>query len=286
MSGLVCFSCHQPVRPGVKFCSRCGRPIPPELISDVNRAEIGAAAQATCPRCGRVNRAGARFCSYCRADLPSSAAPSYPGAAPQRRQPHGMRWIFASILAIAVVAVCVAAGLVLHGAQGKTPSEPSPSALVQVPTPDYALPDQPVAEPLSGYQNASGHYALNYPTAWQGTETASDVVFVLPSGASVYVHVEPAVAGQSLDQYVADADDTSPQDVQETRTDTLGGAPAICQDVSSPGDTRLLAVVCFALNADRRYAVSLANLTALSDAQVSQDQNEFDLMCKSFLMQD
>lgn len=46
-----CSSCGAPVRSGARFCARCGQPLPP--------------LQTQCPSCGASLRPGARFCPRC-----------------------------------------------------------------------------------------------------------------------------------------------------------------------------------------------------------------------------
>lgn len=69
----LCPHCGAPMRPGARFCSRCGQP----LLS----------APAACPQCGAPTRPGARFCSRCGQPLssapaacPHCGAPMRPGA--------------------------------------------------------------------------------------------------------------------------------------------------------------------------------------------------------------
>jgi VWFA-related protein len=56
----VCFSCGAPLRPGAKFCAKCGA-----VQSAPSAMPVTAAAPATCPRCGNVIKPGARFCNRC-----------------------------------------------------------------------------------------------------------------------------------------------------------------------------------------------------------------------------
>jgi len=47
-AALRCPSCGHAVRPGARFCAKCGAPLSP-----------------TCPKCGRKLRPGAKFCDGC-----------------------------------------------------------------------------------------------------------------------------------------------------------------------------------------------------------------------------
>jgi VWFA-related protein len=56
----TCPHCGNSVRPGLKFCNRCGRPLAPPA-SAISSEPVAN----TCPRCGAALRPGARFCGSC-----------------------------------------------------------------------------------------------------------------------------------------------------------------------------------------------------------------------------
>lgn len=84
MAMTPCTKCGNLVRPGAKFCGKCGSAVVPSTA----RAVPGTAENIPCPSCGNLNRAGARFCSRCRAPLNVSTPPAaYPPASPATPPP-------------------------------------------------------------------------------------------------------------------------------------------------------------------------------------------------------
>jgi len=101
MSWSPCPQCGTPVRPGAKFCGRCGynmnvtrpgSPIPPPPLPTQPSSPPPLSPQpglVRCPSCGSSNRVTAKFCGVCRTPLavaattppytppPSYAPPSY-----------------------------------------------------------------------------------------------------------------------------------------------------------------------------------------------------------------
>lgn len=164
---------------------------------------------------------------------------------------------------------------VLPRATMETPSVSPRSTVVQE-TP------LPVTE-MYGYQNKVGGYAFNYPKTWHGIETQSNVIFFLPSGGTVSVHTEPALAGQTLEEFAAEVRQFPPQDVLEIQEVTFGGVRALCQKVAHPGESRLLAFTCLVIHRDQRYSISLAGLDSLTDDQVTRNLNDMEHVLNSFL---
>lgn len=73
----LCSGCGSEVPPGVKFCTRCGRPV----------AAVGAPT-VSCPRCGAPQTPGTRFCTGCGSPLPAQPPVAMPPApTPPRMAP-------------------------------------------------------------------------------------------------------------------------------------------------------------------------------------------------------
>jgi DNA-directed RNA polymerase subunit RPC12/RpoP len=66
----TCPHCGYPVKPGIKFCGNCGKPLPVSPIPDIAHPVANAYPPSpgggiACPHCGKPVRAGAKFCASC-----------------------------------------------------------------------------------------------------------------------------------------------------------------------------------------------------------------------------
>lgn len=82
---------------------------------------------------------------------------------------------------------------------------------------------------LYGYTNASGGYAFNYPTTWQGLESETDAHFLLPDDAKVQITIRTALLEDTLQTIVADA---GPWLLPQSKISdaTVGGEAALKED--------------------------------------------------------
>lgn len=67
----TCPNCGKPVRPGSRFCGRCGSSLEIEKPISDHRHQSGS----TCPHCGKSVRTDAKFCSNCGRDLSPGTSP-------------------------------------------------------------------------------------------------------------------------------------------------------------------------------------------------------------------
>ena len=86
---ITCPNCGRAVRPGSKFCSKCGAEMPGTLpLARLPQAAPAAPQQQSlCPHCGKPVRPGARFCASCGSGIheetpAASPSPAPPAAAP------------------------------------------------------------------------------------------------------------------------------------------------------------------------------------------------------------
>lgn len=63
-AAILCINCCTPLRPGARFCPKCG----------INQT-ASSASKNTCPKCHTPTRAGAHFCPQCRTALTPSIFP-------------------------------------------------------------------------------------------------------------------------------------------------------------------------------------------------------------------
>lgn len=83
-----CVHCGAPLKPGVRFCTACGKPVP-AARPDAAPAAPQQAAPSVCPQCGRPLKSGARFCTVCGYRL--AAQPNPQPAQQQPAQPQAGR---------------------------------------------------------------------------------------------------------------------------------------------------------------------------------------------------
>lgn len=160
------------------------------------------------------------------------------------------------------------------------PSVLPTSAVIATETPGTPAPTEtPV---LYGYTNLISGYAFNYPATWVGTETLGDVVFALPSGASVMVHAEPAVPGENLEAFVAEVNEFPPHNILMEYHTTLNGESAKCRQLAQLGQTRLFSISCLSLHNERRFFIIIMEMDTLSADQLEKSKVEFDALLESF----
>lgn len=75
-----CANCGAPLRPDVRFCEACGRPV---------AAEASGPPARFCGRCGAALKAGQRFCEACGAPLSAPAAEPPPPPLNAAQRPAG-----------------------------------------------------------------------------------------------------------------------------------------------------------------------------------------------------
>jgi hypothetical protein len=179
----TCPHCGNPVKPGIKFCGSCGKPIPATPLAVRPQHAQAAAPPVTavgsnCPNCGKPVRAGAKFCANCGKPVQagdiklvapvspvqapiSRPLPTRPAAQATPRKKRAWLWLF---LGLAIVCSLVVAAGVLYMAnqrgwlhlwgplatQTTTPIPVSPS---QTPMPASQTPAPPppvtITAPLS-----------------------------------------------------------------------------------------------------------------------------------------
>ena len=111
---MRCSDCGSANSPLLRFCERCGAPLP----------EGAPPAVVVCPRCGAANPAGLRFCEQCGAALPAAV----PAAA--RRSRRRIRlWLLAT--AIILPALFLAYRLLFSGPTGVSRTTGRPAKVSQ-----------------------------------------------------------------------------------------------------------------------------------------------------------
>lgn len=108
-----CPRCGSQVRPGARFCPRCGHGLP-----------AVSANMVQCSNCGQPNRRDARYCAYCRTVLaPPPLVPPVPYAPRGRSR---WMWVVASVGLLLIVAgstwTLIAAGTALSSPPDATPT--------------------------------------------------------------------------------------------------------------------------------------------------------------------
>ena len=81
MNNPTCPSCGSPLKPGVRFCGSCGKPVPASTPPPA-RPVSAMQQMVACPHCGNPVRVGAKFCSACGKTIEQVQPVSKPVAAP------------------------------------------------------------------------------------------------------------------------------------------------------------------------------------------------------------
>ncbi len=100
-----CAHCGGLNRPGIAFCSTCGRRLSPH--GEAPQRPSAPGRPGPCPRCGTPNPAGAAFCQNCGAGLRVAAVLPAPDPV---RQPASRAWLGPTVLAIGAAGMVLAWG--------------------------------------------------------------------------------------------------------------------------------------------------------------------------------
>jgi len=202
MAMLTCSRCGTVSGPDVRFCGRCGTPLPvatsappastPAAPPTVD--PLSAAGSALCPGCGTANAATARFCGRCGTPLLAAAltatpaapaaqafiptppaAPAVPAApafvpatpaqvsqAAPRKAGRRIPWA----VLIAIIGVTAAVLAVAAQAVTQHAAPPCGAACPPPPPPRTAPPLGPAGPPLPPlhrYTSSAAGYSLEYP---------------------------------------------------------------------------------------------------------------------------
>lgn len=197
MATLICPQCGAVSAPGVRFCGRCGTPLPSEPVAATapSQRPVAAAGGTICPHCGAANAPAARFCGRCAQPLQSGALPGAPSAATAapptiaavqptlpptpprftaatpaqlaqvapRKARRGVPW-GALVGVVGVVAVALAAGAQL------VKQQPAPVCGVSCPQPIPPIPPTPPLGPAGpplppqrSYTSSAAGFSVEYP---------------------------------------------------------------------------------------------------------------------------
>jgi len=70
-----CEQCGNKLKEGIKFCGKCGAPVPAEQTEDAQADVQDVSAPGACPQCGAPIEEGEMFCANCGAKI--GDAPQY-----------------------------------------------------------------------------------------------------------------------------------------------------------------------------------------------------------------
>jgi len=83
---IFCEQCGNKLNEGIKFCGKCGAPVPVEQTEDTQSYVQDMSASGACPQCGAPIEEGEMFCANCGAKV--GAVPQYQQPAPALVQPQ------------------------------------------------------------------------------------------------------------------------------------------------------------------------------------------------------
>jgi hypothetical protein len=169
----ACSNCGQVLRPGVRFCPECGRPLPapdhpPTVQSPVSPAYVPTDTWAAQPAADRVPDDDPLSLFSRPSAPPASAARDYSsGSGTQRPQrPKRSRWLL--LTAVAAVAIGVGAGIALVA----LPSHHRPTSIADTALKSAAAQASPTAAAPAAPSTASASSSASSPVATSPAQAA------------------------------------------------------------------------------------------------------------------
>lgn len=144
----------------------------------------------------------------------------------------------------------------------------------------------PDAISLSEFADGQGAYTLAYPSNWPVEDLGNQTQqWLLPEGATMSVHSEPMLPGDTLESYAQEVVSRLPYEVLKQSYARVGEQPAIRQEVAYPGQVQRIAVGYLVLYKGQKYQIALAGLQRLSENDQERVIQEFEQVLTTFRFQ-
>ncbi len=144
----------------------------------------------------------------------------------------------------------------------------------------------PEASSTAEFNDPQNIYRLAYPSDWLLQDAGNQAwQWVLPEGVIMSVHGEAAQAGDTLQSWAQEVVTRMPYDVIAQSNTTIGGQPAIRQEVAYPDQAQRIAVGYLVLHGGQKYQIALSGLEQLRQSEQEQLIQEFEKTLATFQFQ-